>query len=68
MEFNFDPTIRAATEIFVPRVQYPKGFRLDLSSGLAWKYDDKLSIVYIRNVAVKSDQVVFVNIRPSVNQ
>jgi hypothetical protein len=31
--FDADPAINAATEIFVPRLQYPQGFTIDASSG-----------------------------------
>jgi hypothetical protein len=31
--FNADPTIKAATEIFVPRLQYPDGYSIESSSG-----------------------------------
>jgi hypothetical protein len=37
-EFRHDPRVKAATEIFVPRFQYPNGYRAQVSDG-KWESD-----------------------------
>ena len=45
LEFRHDPAVSAVTEIYVPRRQYPQGYRVDLSDGSCEnRYDQQLLI------------------------
>jgi hypothetical protein len=45
-EFRHDPKVGSPTEIFVPRLQYPRGYRVWLSDGDCEKAPDRQLLVY----------------------
>jgi hypothetical protein len=61
LAFHADPAIRAATEVFVPRYQYPRGYRVTLSAGTA-RMDEEQQILLIEAPGVAGE--VSLTIRP----
>jgi hypothetical protein len=45
-EFRHDPGVGSPTEIFVPVVQYPRGYRVWLSDGDCEKMPDRQLLIY----------------------
>jgi hypothetical protein len=45
LAFRADPALRAPTEIFVPRLQYPEGYTVTLSSGSYERADERQMLV-----------------------
>ena len=45
-EYTADPTIKGGTELYIPTIQYPNGFNLELSDG-DYKYDPNQQLLTI---------------------
>lgn len=50
LSFRGDPAVRAPTEIFVPEVQYPGGYRVEASDG-DWESGDDPQVLLYRVAA-----------------
>lgn len=49
-EFAFepDPSIRAQTEIFIPRIQYPAGYIVEAGEGVSWTERENSQLLFVR--------------------
>ena len=57
-----DPTIDAPTQIFVPAVQYPDGYRVELSAGAYREEPERCALV----IAVADErELVMLRLRPA---
>ena len=45
-EFRHDPTVAAATEIFVPEIQYAQGYRVEVSDGTVERDPARQTLIY----------------------
>lgn len=45
-EFRHDPEVAAATEIFVPELQYPQGYRVEVSDGAVERDPARQTLIY----------------------
>ena len=45
LKFLHDPSVTAPKEIFVPRLQYPDGFDVEVSNG-EYRHDDALQTLF----------------------
>ena len=64
LEWRLSVTIHQPTEVFIPEVQYPLGFRVYVSEGLKWTFDWNLSVIYISNESLHHTTTVYVLILP----
>jgi hypothetical protein len=44
--FRHDPKVAAATEIFVPALQYPQGYEVEVSDGTAERLPEEQTLRY----------------------
>jgi len=52
-----DPEVTAATEIFVPRYQYPTGFSVEISAG-TWRYEEEREMLHWESPASKQTETL----------
>ena len=64
LEWRLSVTIRQPTEVFVPQIHYPQGFRVYTYEGLRWTFDSNLSVLYVSNKAFRSTANVYLIILP----
>jgi len=64
LEWQLAVTIRQPTEVFIPEIHYPLGFRVYVSEGLKWTFDWNRSVICISNESVLHSKTVYVIILP----
>jgi len=64
LEWRLSVTIRQPTEVFIPQIHYPLGFRVYVSDGLKWTFDSDLSVLYISNASIRDTKTVYLLILP----
>merc|ERR1712151_920352 len=64
LEYMVDPSINAPTEIAVPSIRFPHGFRVELSDGLSWKMAENRTGIVAITSSLKSKLAVTVSISP----
>jgi len=55
--FRHDPLIKSRTEIFVPRVQYPEGYKVQISDG-EWESDSDNQLVHYSHTLDRDRHVI----------
>ena len=67
LEWLPDRTIVQPTEIFVPQLQYPRGFNVSVSKGFAWTFNKQTSVVYValKPNSIRVSDSAFARIRPA---
>ena len=56
-EFRHDPQVTAPTEIFVPEIQYPGGYRVDVSDGTFDREPARQLLIYRHNPGCREHKV-----------
>lgn len=55
--FRHDPQVTAATEIFVPALQYPRGYRVEVSDGMVERDPVRQTLIYRHDPARREHKV-----------
>ncbi len=56
-EFRHDPQVTAPTEIFVPALQYPRGYRVEVSDGMVERDPLRQTLIYRHDPARREHKV-----------
>jgi len=61
-EFSHDPLVEAPTEVFVPRFQYPKGYRVRVSDG-RWESDSANQLLRYWHTMERDSHTILITAR-----